>query len=100
MSKFSIISNKQLNNSDESNQKNIHKINNLTTTVEDNKKIIKLHHEQTKTIESNFNDLLEAKDKKIQELLNEVNNFKVQISSFESKEYSLAESQKSLDKKF
>lgn len=91
---------KQLNNSDESNQKNIHKINNLTKAVEDNKKIIKFHNEQTKTIENNFNDSLAAKDKKIQELLNEVSNLKVQISSFESKENSLAESQKSLDKKF
>lgn len=91
---------KQLNDSEESNQKNIYKINNLTKTIDDDKKIIQHQNEQTKTIESNFNDSLVAKDQKIQELLNEVSNLKAQIIIFETKENSLAESQEKLDKKF
>ena len=63
---------KQLNDSEESNKKNIHKINNLTKTIDDDKKIIRHQNEHTKTIESNFNNSLVAKDQKIQELLNEI----------------------------
>jgi chromosome segregation ATPase len=91
---------KELNDTEESNQKNIYQINNLTKTINDNKKALQHHSEQTKKIESSFNDLLIAKDRKIQDLLNEVSDLKGQIIKAESKENSLAESQEKLDQKF
>jgi len=91
---------KELNDSEESNQNNIYQINNLTKTVDDNKKVLQHHTEQANKIEGSFNDLLIAKDLKIQDLLNEVSVLKGQIIIAETKENSLAKSQEKLDKKF
>ena len=45
---------KELNDSEESNQKDIYQINNLTKTVDDNKKALQHHTGQTNKIESSL----------------------------------------------
>ena len=63
-------------------------------------KALQHHTEQANKIESSLNDLLIAKDQKIQDLLNEVSDLKGQIITAETKENSLAKSHEKLDKKF